>query len=398
MIAEPPTVTAPRILRLSALDADAAQLVHRLIRLSITGLPRMRHPGDVWFAFARKRTSDAVPAAGRSLRYSAITLLGALHLDPQAQRQVLGCTAREYAEQLVRPVAIVPNLGDAALVLWSAAESGVDRLEAAVARIRTLLDQDSGRYVVEHAWVLSAAAAARDRVDCADLADRARSALLGCFSHESGIFPHHVTPAAASRFRRHVGCFADQVYPIQALARDALATGEPRGLEAASRCGRRICDLQGAAGQWWWHYDARSGEVVEGFPVYTVHQDSMGPMALFDLHEAGGPDLLHATHRGLRWMTDHPELPDNLIEDDLGLIWRSIRRADPAKLVRKVRAAAGSIVPGMRLRMLDHVFPPARVDYEDRPYHLGWILHAWLGGLSRPTQSRDPAGAKGRQG
>ena len=26
---------------------------------------------------------------------------------------------------------------------------------------------------------------------------------------------------------------------------------------------------------------------------------------------------------------------------------------------------------------LDLLFPPRVVDYEDRPYHLGWLLHAW---------------------
>jgi len=30
-----------------------------------------------------------------------------------------------------------------------------------------------------------------------------------------------------------------------------------------------ICGAQGAAGQWWWHYDSRTGGVVEGYPQDT---------------------------------------------------------------------------------------------------------------------------------
>jgi hypothetical protein len=28
---------------------------------------------------------------------------------------------------------------------------------------------------------------------------------------------------------------------------------------------------------------------------------------------------------------------------------------------------------------LERLLPPCVVDYEDRPYHLGWLLHAWPG-------------------
>jgi hypothetical protein len=34
--------------------------------------------------------------------------------------------------------------------------------------------------------------------------------------------------------------------------------------------------------------------------------------------------------------------------------------------------------PSLRLAGLDRVFPPGRIDYECRPYELGWLLYAWL--------------------
>jgi hypothetical protein len=44
---------------------------------------------------------------------------------------------------------------------------------------------------------------------------------------------------------------------------------------------------------------------------------------------------------------------------------------------------ASRVAPGARLAWLDRLYPPVRIDFESRPYHLGWILYAWLGGHER---------------
>ena len=41
-----------------------------------------------------------------------------------------------------------------------------------------------------------------------------------------------------------------------------------------------LCRLQGPAGQWWWIYDVERGTPAIRYPVYSIHQDAMGPMAL----------------------------------------------------------------------------------------------------------------------
>ena len=85
------------------------------------------------------------------------------------------------------------------------------------------------------------------------------------------------------KLRGHVSCFADFVYPIQALSYYHQATRDARAAEVAISCAERMCQMQGPEGQWWWHFDIRAGRLVEGYPVYSVHQDSMAPMALFAL-------------------------------------------------------------------------------------------------------------------
>jgi hypothetical protein len=59
------------------------------------------------------------------------------------------------------------------------------------------------------------------------------------------------------------------------------------------------------------------------------------------------------------------------------VIWRKVARREPAKLSRYAQALASGIHPALRMPGLNLIFPPMAVDYEDRPYHLGWFLYAW---------------------
>ena len=193
------------------------------------------------------------------------------------------------------------------------------------------------------------------------------------------MFPHTVPAAAMGRLRAHVGCFADQVYPIQALSRLAVVTGDAAYLDSANSCAARICELQGEQGQWWWHYDQRTGKVVEGFPVYSVHQHAMAPMALFELAEAGGTAYYEEIAAGLRWLYTHPEAIDELIAPALDVVWRKVGRHEPRKFVRGAAAVLTSLRPGARIPGVDRVFRPGWLDHECRPYELGWLLYAWAG-------------------
>jgi hypothetical protein len=197
------------------------------------------------------------------------------------------------------------------------------------------------------------------------------------FNERSALFPH-VIGESGSWLRRHVCCFADQVYPIHALSHYYLLTGEKSALHAAELCAGRICREQGEAGQWWWHYDYRNGRVIEGYPVYAVHQDAMAPMALFALRNAGGTDFTDAFVRGVSWLASSPELGGGtLVDASADLIWRKVARREPRKLTRYVQAIAARTLRSLRVPAMDAIFPPCAIDFEDRPYHLGWLLYAW---------------------
>jgi hypothetical protein len=402
--------------RTATLDTATAALLDRLLRLAITGLPRMYRPDQEIFSFTRafSAANGEAELRGTSPRYSAIVALGAHWLPAPARLAVLGGQRlEEFVGLLTRRLDKTTNLGDAALICWAAAQSGHPDLDVALAWLRQL-DRASGpRYVVEAAWVVSALAAARRLADVEAHLAAARHRLLASLHPSSPLFPHATAPGLVKPYRDHVACFADQVYPIQALARLHASGDDAVALTAARTCADRICRLQGPDGQWWWHYDARTGKVIEGYPVYTVHQHAMAPMALFDLAEAGGErstasgGYAEPIRRGLRWIAGPAELgPDgeSMIHDEQGVTWRKVYRGDPHKVVRGVHTLTSRAVPGLRVPGLSLLYRPDAVDRECRPYEFGWLFFAWLAnlhtgqnGLSishRTAQRRTQSGAE----
>lgn len=343
----------------------------------------MRAAADAPFAQTTRLVGDSagpeLRREGANTRYGAIVALGASRLTESAQRSLLhGQTVQMLASAVVEQALSEDEPGAIALAAWASAEIGSVRSQDEVmSRLVDLVATDAITATVDSAWALTALLAGPLALGDASLADRMADRLMSAQGSD-GIFPHVLPPGRLPWARSHVGCFADQVYPIQALARHYAATGRVDALEAANRCARRICDLQGPDGQWWWHYDARTGQVVEGYPVYSVHQHAMAPMALLELAEAGGIDCSSNIAAGLRWLDSRPEVGGALIRDDLGAVWRKVGRREPRKALRYVRSTASALHPSLRLRWLDSIFPASEIDYECRPYELGWLLYAWL--------------------
>lgn len=375
-----PCSNVPTTARLAALDPRSDALVRRLLVIAARGLPQMFRVGTQEFAFTR---TEAPQPLGTSFRYGAIVALGAYFLPEPDQRMIFGGrTAADFVDLLVRRLPGTTNLGDAALVCWAAAQAGHPALPTAMRKLAALDDASPAQYVVETAWLISALTAARDHVDLQKRLGRARARLLGSRHAGSPLFPHATDSRMLPWYRKHVACFADQVYPIQALARLHNSGTDPQACAAAAQCAAAIVALQGDQGEFWWHYDARTGDLVEEYPVYSVHQYAMAPMALFDLSEAGASDdaerHAEAVRRGLTWL-ERPAGVEPMLQDDDGLVWRKACRSDPYRLVRGIHGVTTRVVPGFRPAR--RLLRPTAVDRECRPYELGWLLFAWLGGL-----------------
>ena len=126
------------------------------------------------------------------------------------------------------------------------------------------------------------------------------------------------SPAPASSLTIYGGPAAGLPRARLLLRRPRLPDPRPRALRRAVRrrarratppraAPRRSVARQGPAGQWWWHYDRRTGRVVERYPVYAVHQDAMAPMALLALERRGAASTCATPiARGLAWLARAP--------------------------------------------------------------------------------------------
>jgi len=353
-----------------------AGTIAALRAFAFSGLERMYDRDARRFVFRLRRASDRIVPEGFSDRYAAITAIGLAHEDPDAARTILaGERLQDFVQRAIDGADRMHNLGDLALTAWAGAATGCNT-HRVWERIRALRPDTRAYLTVEVAWVLSACAMDPSAL-VHGLGERIAQRLRTVFVEDIGIFPHLIGGEDASK-RSHVSCFADLVYPTLALSQYGAAARDRDAIAAAARCADFMCRQQGASGQWWWHFDYRTGRVLERYPVYAVHQDSMAPRALFAASSAAGTNYDTAIARGLSWLWGAPELGGrSLVDEGAGLIWRKVARREPAKLSRYMQAAVSRVSPHLRAPGLDTMFPPTAIDFEDRPYHLGWVLFAW---------------------
>lgn len=361
----------------NAAPVDRPGRVERLRALSLRALPRMYDASRKRFVFCMRRSGDAVSPEGLSIRYTAITLIGLAGEDRSDVHDVLhGHTVTDVCGSLLDELESMEHIGDVALTVWAAVATGHPDVSRARAYLEQRVQKTNSAPTVELAWVLTALSLGVSDGVSEDVLTRAAMLVQSAFEPECGLFRHMVGPR--SGLRSHVACFADLVYPVQALAHYHQVSNDREALRIAERCGRAMCELQGLDGQWWWHFDARTGKTLEGYPVYAVHQDAMAPMALFALADAGGTLYGDAIERGLTWLDAARELGGGtLVDETTGVVWRKVARREPRKMVRGMQALAARVHPAMRVPGVGVAFPPGTIDYECRPYHLGWLLYCW---------------------
>jgi hypothetical protein len=359
--------------------SDISEVVGILRSIAVNSLARMYRPEKKLFSFRLRKKEREEILEGISRRYTAIALIGMAGEDRHITSEVLKKhSPQEVCERLLDDCGQSQELGEVALTIWAARVLGHKNAKKALTRLK-LMEPTKGLYrTVELSWALTALVAGDGEPADVPLAKKIADSLMDSFNSQSAIFPHTPTRQGLSSLRSHVSCFADFVYPIQALSNYYKKTADSNAVEIADRCAECMCKLQGPQGQWWWHYDVRTGRIVEHYPVYSVHQDSMAPMALFALADAcGKKDYSEAIEKSLNWLTNPPEIQDSLIDRERNVIWRKIARREPFKLVRKMQAVASYLHPAFRMPGADFLFPAVSIDYESRPYHMGWILYAW---------------------
>lgn len=365
---------------LAAAGPDADQLCE----LAVKGLVSMFDPQSQLFCFRLKQAQHGLVREGLSHRYTIIALLGLHRLEAAGSRPPID--VRPVLDSLLRDYAWLDNLGDVGLLLWLCALVSPERLIELYSGLRVdtalVRFRDARRgYTTELAWFLSGLAHAsmalpQQLPGLRDLAVKTYG-LLADNQGIQGIFGHMARRGnMAGALRGHIGSFADEVYPIYALTKFAEAFKLQAALDMARNCAEAICLRQGPQGQWWWHYNSSTGEVFGKYPVYSVHQHGMGPMALFALGEATRMDFSGSVHKGLSWIEANNELDIDLQDSGSSVIWRCIY------VKKRYKVYSRRCLGLLGYRGGTESVSDLAVRFECWSYELGWLLYA----LARPQR------------
>ena len=359
------------------LEEEHGFLVRTIIELALKGLSNMYDKEKRLFYYKLRGTFDGIVKEGLSRRYTIISLLGLHRLEAQGVQSPIDIQTTLAA--LLEKIEEIDNIGDLGLLMWLCSLASPDQLDKIFSdldikgALNRFPDARQGK-TTELAWFLaglshSALASSQRLGYLKDLAIQTFELLKKNYGGK-GIFGHLKKTTFKGMIRGRIGCFADQVYPIYALSKYAQAYNNKEAIVIAAECGKKICEHQGRYGQWWWHYDSVTGRVVGRYPVFSVHQDGMAPMAILTLGKITGLDFSKHIYKGLEWITGKNELGFNLVDASQNVIWRSFYRKRYKMYFEEILALAqvvNSKAEGKDLTLL----------FECRPYHLGWLLYAF---------------------
>lgn len=371
-----------------------------LAELSLDALPGM---------FDRERglfSHKTIAPQGRyvnwepNVLYSAVSLVGILR---QRRRDADGVVPVGVAlDGLYRACSERLRPGEMANFVWAATLAGDRRGAEMLERLAAVAPGScpSGELGQVLYGLVRGADAYEDGRDRAVAAARAAAnELLERFSPGAEVFRTSPRRRLPRRELLEAGLtsFAAQVYPLHGLAALSLYTGEAPA-PALSRVAGRIVEAQGPLGQWWWIYSSRARVVLEGYPVYSVHQDGMAFLGLVELERLGLGSFLEPLALGLDWVFGANELGVGLVRREPPLVHRCIQRsgsdADGAYGVSKGnlwRVLRRSLAPQLSGDVTAAAPERLEVLEECRSYHLGWLLYA--DSLVQEAESRQANGS-----
>jgi hypothetical protein len=350
------------------------ELIKKLNNLAAIGLGKMYDFEAGLFHFKCKKIGGKIVKEGYSIRYTIICLIGLAKFEATGKASSLN--VRNALKKLLLRVRGTNEAGDLGLLLWLCSivvPQEVKQIyeELRVENVLNSYLENHNSKTVELAWCLTGLAncyVASEKEIFKELAEKMYRKLIGNFG-EMGIFGHGNEEGLSGFVRGRIGCFADQVYPIYALTKFQQISGKDEALKIAVECADKICQHQGPMGQWWWHYDSMTGKVIGRYPVYSVHQDGMAPMALFEVGKASGSDYSSKIYKGLGWIAGQNELGHAMLDEENSVIWRNIHRRSFGKYIEILTSLFFSYSYGQPRNL--------KVLYECWSYHLGWLLYAF---------------------
>jgi hypothetical protein len=374
--------------------SERETLVRDLCDFSVKGLVPMFDRDKKVFCYRVRKTQDGIVPEGESFRYTIITLLGLKRYEQHLGSSPISIL--EVFNETLNRSASIEYAGDAGLLLWLTAMVAPERFGEVNSRLditrtwKSYPDATRGM-TTELSWLLTGLCYAMLKGDKAlpGLTDTAAEVFNRIRENygRKGIFKHQHGKTMAGALRGNIGCFADQIYPIYALTKFAETHRGSEALAMAGQCSETICELQGSYGQWWWHYDARTGKTAGRYPVFSVHQEGMAPMALFATAERTGANYEAPIYKGLEWILGKNELGIDMRDFACNTIWRSFYQKKWKQNRELLSAMIGN-------RVNEKAPADLEILYECRPYCFGWLLYAFADKVGKQPSMQSALNSK----
>src|SRR5262249_25507002 len=116
--------------------------------------------------------------------------------------------------------------------------------------------------------------------------------------------PRHTT----ERYRSRIVSFGGLVYFLRAMFEYATTFDSVVADGVFVEGVQHAIDLQGPRGEWPWMIGVRSGQALDAYPVFSVHQDSMAMLFLLPAYDRSSVRTKEAIERSLAWGFGENEL------------------------------------------------------------------------------------------
>jgi hypothetical protein len=351
------------------------EYIESLKKIAIKSLQDMYYSDEHLFCYKLEQNGQGILVKKDfSIRYTIITLLGLIKWESEGNKSPIDI--QSVFKKLSDDINKIDNVGDFGLLLWlSAFISDSDHLKIIgkidYSELKRKYKDAHLSMTTELSWLLTGLTyCARNKQKNETLEKLSHQAFNDLILNyrKKSLFGHQSNNSIKGVFRHRIGSFADQVYPIYGLSVFSETYNNKEALQIAQKCADKICELQGSLGQWWWHYDAVDGRAIGHYPVYSVHQYGMAPMALLSLQKIGNKNFHDQIKISLEWLKGKNELESEMVSVDRNIIWRSIY----APKYNLYYDELLSFLFGMRSMDIKNL----KILCESRPYCLGWLLYA----------------------
>jgi hypothetical protein len=309
------------------------------------------------------------------LRAGAIVLLGLLRADEVGLEHPFstGALRTRVLGDLAGPEAGPGELG---LALWAESRADGGAVNEITGLVAGKLPKGFERVPLKKlAWLVSGLTEASTRVgggpELDSLLERAEAALISrCVAATGFMSDHH------HRIGGGMTPVSGQFHALTALCQLARA-GRGPAQEPSARLLAALLEIQREDGSWPGIVDPTRGEAAALYPVFTVTQVALAPIALRLGREIGlAGDTESASAAGISWANGNNRLGFDLVHEKEARLDRGIMpKRRPGAVSRGFTTAARRL----RGRLSEPDRSDLILDPDLSSEDLGWVLEAWAG-------------------